>query len=255
MAQADPHFTGKTALVTGAGAGIGRASAMAFAARGARVMVADIDHTAAQETAALIATTGGTAEAIRCDATDGASVEQLVKTTLDHFGSLDFAHNNVGCGVVKPFADLTEDDYRFISDVTFKSVFLGLRHQLPVMQARGGGAVVNTASMAGISTTPAADIVYAGSKAAVIQMTAYAARMFGPHNIRVNCVAPGLVATKIITELFTLEQQAELAADQIFRRAILPEEVAATVVFLCSADAAMITGLVVPVDGGINAIR
>lgn len=251
----DTHFHGKTALITGAGAGIGRASARAFAARGTRVMICDIDLVGAEETAQSIIDAGGEAEAVKCDATDWAAVEGLIKGTLDRFGSLDFAHNNVGCGVNKPFAELTDQDYEFVSSVTFKSVFLSLRHELPVMRARGGGAIVNTASMAGVSTTPSADIVYSGAKAAVIQMTAYAARMFGSDNVRVNCVAPGLVATKVVSEMFNLEQQAQLAAGQIFKRAIQPEEIASAVVFLCSAEASMITGLNFPVDGGINAIR
>lgn len=251
----DPHFEGKTALVTGAGAGIGRASAQAFAARGARVMLCDINLAAAEETAQMIVAAGGEAEGVRCDCTDWAAVEALVNGAVNRFGSLDFAHNNVGCGVNKPFDQLDENDYRFVTDVSFKSVFLSLRHELPVMRAAGRGAVVNTASMAGVSTTPSADIVYSGAKAAVIQMTAYAARMFGPDGIRVNCIAPGLVQTKIISEMFNEEQQVALASGQIFKRAIQPQEIAASVVFLCSAEAAMITGLNLPVDGGINAVR
>ncbi|HEY6869632.1 MAG TPA: glucose 1-dehydrogenase [Novosphingobium sp.] len=248
----DPHFLDKTALVTGSGAGIGRASARAFAARGARVMVCDINLADAEETAAQIHAAGGQAEAMRVDATDDAAVQQLVKATLDRFGSLDFAHNNVGCGVGKPVEELTPADYDFVIDVTFKSVYLGLRYQLPVMRERGGGAIVNTASMAGVSTVQSSDIVYSGAKAGVIHMTAHAARGYAQHNIRVNCIAPGLVATKVISEMFTPEQQVALAGDQLFKRPIRPEEIAATVTFLCSAEAAMITGIMVPVDGGLN---
>lgn len=251
----DPHFLGKTALVTGAGAGIGRASAQALAARGARVMVSDISLPDAEQTAAQIREGGGEADIMRCDATNGADVEKLVQKTIARFGSLDFAHNNVGVGNGKPLEELSESDYHFISDVSFKSVFLGLRYQLPAMRAQGGGAVVNTASMAGISTVQTADIVYAGSKAAVIQMTAHAARAYAPFNIRVNAVAPGLVATKIVCEMFTPEQQLAMADDHLIKRLVEPEEVAAAVVFLCSGQAAMISGLVLPVDGGMNAVR
>lgn len=251
----DPHFSGKTALVTGSGAGIGQASAIAFAARGARVMVCDINLSGAEETAALIHSVGGEAEAMRIDATDAGAVDRLVQATLDRFGSLDFAHNNVGCGTGKPLEALTEADYAFSVDLSLKTAFLGMRYQLPAMRQRGGGSIVNTASMAGISTTQAADIAYSGAKAGVIQMTAHAARTYGQHNIRVNCIAPGLVATKIISEMYTPEEQIALASDHIIKRPVKPEEIAAAVIFLCSAEAAMITGIVLPVDGGQNAMR
>jgi NAD(P)-dependent dehydrogenase (short-subunit alcohol dehydrogenase family) len=251
----EDHFSGKTALVTGAGAGIGEASARAFAARGARVMVADIKEAEAAAVAQAIRDSGGEAEAIGCDATDEDAVIALIETTLARFGSLDFAHNNVGCGTGKPIEELTAADYEFTMNLTFKTVYLGLRHELPIMRARGGGVIVNTASMAGVSTTPASDMIYSGAKAGVIQMTAYAARAYAPHNIRVNCIAPGLVATKVISEMFTPEQQAAMAGDQLFKRPLRPDEIAASVMFLCSPDAAMITGLNLPVDGGINAVR
>lgn len=253
--MSEPQFRGKTALVTGSGAGIGRASAQAFATKGARVMVCDLNLADAEETAALIHAAGGEAEAMQCDATNEAAVQRLIQATLDRFGSLDFAHNNVGCGTGKTLEDLTEADYQFSVDTSFKSVYLGLRHELPVMRARGGGVIVNTASMAGISTTQAADIVYAGAKAGVIQMTAHAARTYAQHNIRVNCVAPGLVATKVISQMYSHEEQIALASDHLIRRPIKPEEIAAAVTFLCSAEAAMITGIVMPVDGGQNANR
>ncbi|SKB79705.1 NAD(P)-dependent dehydrogenase, short-chain alcohol dehydrogenase family [Sphingopyxis flava] len=251
----DPHFTGKTALVTGSGAGIGRATAKAFAAKGVRVVVSDISLADAEDTVASIRDGGGEAAAMQCDATDGAAVERLVQATLDRFGSLDFAHNNVGVGTGKSIEDLTEADYRLISDTSLKSVMLGMKYQLPVMRAQGGGAIVNTASMAGISTVQTADIVYAGAKAGVIQMTAHAARTYAPYDIRVNCVAPGLVRTKILSEMFTHEQQMAMADFHLIKRLIEPEEIAAAAIFLCSADAAMITGHCLPVDGGQSAIR
>ncbi len=249
------QFSGKTALVTGSGAGIGRASAKAFAAKGARVMVCDINLADAEETAALIHAAGGEAEAMQCDATDDAAVQRLIQATLNRFGSLDFAHNNVGCGTGKQLEDLTDADYHFAIDTSFRSVYLGMRYQLPVMRERGGGVIVNTASMSAISTTQAADIVYAGAKAAVIQMTAHAARGYAQHNIRVNCVAPSLTSTKIISQMYTYEEQCGLANDHLIKRPIKPEEIAAGVVFLCSDEAAMITGIVLPIDGGQNANR
>lgn len=251
----DPHFAGKTALVTGAGNGIGQASARAFAAKGARVVVADIKLDDAQATVSSIKAAGGEAIAVQCDATRESSVAALIKATLDTYGTLNFAHNNVGCGRDGGFEKLTEEDYHWVSDITFKSVFLGMKHQVPIMRANGGGAIVNTASMAGVSTTLTSDIVYAGSKAAVIHMTAYAARWCENDNIRVNCIAPGLVATKIISEMFTPEEQVKMASVQLTKRAVKPEEIAASVIYLCSADAAMINGVMLPVDGGMNAIR
>lgn len=255
MAGDGPEFAGKTALITGAGSGIGRATAIAFAAAGARVMVSDLIGTDAEETVATIAAMGGEAVAMACDATCENQVAALVAATLDRFGRLDFAHNNVGAGRNKTLEQMDEADYRWISDVTMKSVFLGMRHQLPVMREQGHGVVVNTASMAGLSTVQTADIVYAGSKAAVIQMTAHAARTYGPHGLRVNCVAPGLVATKIVEEMFTPEQQIAMSGDHIIERPVSPSEVADAVLFLCSDRAAMITGHCLPVDGGMNAKR
>jgi NAD(P)-dependent dehydrogenase (short-subunit alcohol dehydrogenase family) len=254
--MSDPHFHGKTALVTGGGAGIGRASALAFARRGANLMIADIDAAAAAETAQLARAAGAEAAWMGCDVTQEAAVAGLIRAALDRFGSLAFAHNNVGSSRGQRLEEMSEADYQYTIDVCFKSVFLCMRQEIPAMRAAGGGAIVNTASMAGVSTTDAANIVYAGAKAGVIHMTAYAARLAAKDHIRVNCIAPGLVATKIVSEMFTPAQQDGMAAaHQLFGRIIQPEEIAAAVVFLCSAEAAMITGIMVPVDGGLNAIR
>jgi len=251
--MADPHFQGKTALVTGAGNGIGRASALAFARRGARVMVADIDEAAAADTARRVRDAGGEAEFMVCDATKEESVAALIRATVDRLGGLHFAHNNVGAMKGQKLEEITEEDYYFTTDICFKSVFLGLKHEVKAMRG-GGGAIVNTASMAGASTVDSSNIVYSGAKAAVIHMTAYAARMYAPDNIRVNCVAPGLVATKIVTDLFNKAEQDAMASGQLFKRILQPEEIAATVVYLCSVEASMITGIMVPVDGGANAV-
>jgi NAD(P)-dependent dehydrogenase (short-subunit alcohol dehydrogenase family) len=254
--MANLEFSGRTALVSGAGAGIGRACARSFARNGAAVAVADINASDAAETVNLIRAEGGIAEAFQCDATKHLEVERLCSAILDRFGSIDILHNNVGSSRGSCIEDVSESDYEFTIDTTFRSVFLGLKHVLPIMRRQGGGVVVNTASMSGMSTEATANIVYAAAKAGVIHMTAYAARNYAAHNIRVNCIAPGGVSTKIVNELFTPEEQSALAARlQLIPRMIRPEEIAAMVIYLCSSNATMMTGVTIPVDGGINALR
>ena len=248
-------FAGKTALVTGGGNGIGRASASDFAARGARVVVSDIDEASGQEVVAAIREAGGTAEFVACDVTKEAQVRSLIDRTIQLFGRLDYAHNNAGC-MFGPadFGGCSVDEWDRTQDLSLKGIWLCMRAQLPVMASQGGGVIVNTTSMAGVRYAPAANAAYCAAKAGVISLTEYAAVRHAADNIRVNAIAPGLVRTKIVDSMYTKAQQDEMAgATQPIGRIIEPEEVASGVIFLCSSQAAMITGATLPIAGGYNA--
>lgn len=253
-------FTGKVALVTGGGNGIGRAACVGFAKAGAKVVVVDKDASAAEATAGIIRQAGGEATSIGADVTKSADVQAYVKTTLEKYGRIDCFFNNAGIeGKVAHTADYDEAMFDAVLGVNVKGVFLGLRHVLPQMIKQKSGAVVNTASVAGLVATPGMP-AYVASKHAVIGLTKTAAGEVARQGVRVNAVCPGPVDTRMI---HSLEQQLSpgdpksveerYRAAQPTGRYTTVEEIANTVLFLCSDLAANTTGAQYVVDGGRTA--
>jgi NAD(P)-dependent dehydrogenase (short-subunit alcohol dehydrogenase family) len=248
------NIPNRVALVTGAASGIGRATALAFAATGAAVMLADIDTDGGEETRQLINDRGGDAAFMRVDVAVDAEVAAMVTATIERFGRLDYAFNNAGIeGVVSSIVDYPEEVFDRVTAVNIKGVWLSMRREIPVMRDQGGGAIVNAASIAGMGGNPHV-IAYTASKHAVIGMTKSAALGYAADNIRVNAVCPGIIQTPMIERLtvdaFTREG---FDAVQPIGRRGQPEEVAATVVWLCSDAASLVTGIAMPVDGGATA--
>jgi NAD(P)-dependent dehydrogenase (short-subunit alcohol dehydrogenase family) len=246
----------KVALVTGAGSGIGRASAVALAAEGARVLVSDLDATGGEETVARIRAAGGEARFWPADVTRADQVAALVEQALAAYGRLDCAHNNAGIEGTTgtPTHRYAEDDWDRVIATNLKGVWLGLKHEIPIMLRQGGGAIVNTASVAGLVGFPGAS-AYAASKHAVNGLTKTAALEYAPHGIRVNSVCPAFIRTPMVERVIAgdPEREVRLAAQQPIGRMGRPEEVAAAVVWLCSDAASFVTGSTMTIDGGLFA--
>jgi 3-oxoacyl-[acyl-carrier protein] reductase len=248
---------GLVAVVTGAGSGIGRASAVEFAREGASVVAADLNAASAAETADQILSAGGQAESVQVDVTQRSQVEQMVKTAVDKFGRLDVLYNNAGLPQsFTPFEDSTDELFDRIFNVNVKGVFFGCRAAIPQMKAQGGGVILNTASTAGIRPRPGL-AVYAASKGAVITMTKALAIELAPFRIRVVSINPVATDTPMLPSFIGVEQGADEAEGR--RRFIAtipwgrlnkPEDIARAAVFLASADAEMVTGTAFEVDGG-----
>ena len=256
----DLDFTGKVALITGAGNGIGRATALGFANSGAKVVLVDRDASGGEATAGIIRQQGGEARFVRADVTKSAEVRDYVKAALDAYGAIDCFFNNAGIeGRVAPTQDYDEAIFDAVIAVNLKGVFLGLRHVLPVMLRQGTGAIVNTASVAGLVATPGMP-AYVASKHAVIGLTKTAAGEVARQGIRVNAVCPGPVDTRMIHSLEAQLNPGDPAsisrryqAAIPMGRYVTPDEIANTVMFLCSDLAAAITGAQYVVDGGRTA--
>jgi NAD(P)-dependent dehydrogenase (short-subunit alcohol dehydrogenase family) len=271
-------LAGKTALVTGAGSGIGRASAFRFAEEDANVVVADVVEDTGRETAERIRDTGGNATFVEVDVSDLASVEHMVDVAVETYGSLDFAHNNAG--ILTDFVGVTgiqEGQWDRIIDVNLKGIWTCLKAELPVMERQGHGAIVNTASEAGLVGMGGLSS-YSASKHGVVGLTKSVALEYANRGIRVNAIAPGptktniqsgmlggdpsetpslldrvKTAVKLIrTAIRTLRADYDTSAmrEVPMDRIAEPEEMAGVVAFLCSNDASYITGHTIPVDGG-----
>ena len=250
-------FNGKVAVITGAGNGIGRQTALAFAGRGARVVVVDHDAPAAERTVSTIQQQGGQARAQPADVTKSAEVQAYVKAALDAYGRIDCFFNNAGIeGKVAPTAEFDEAVFDQVIGVNVKGVFLGLRHVLPVMLKQKSGAIVNTASVAGLVGTPGIS-AYVASKHAVIGLTKTAAGEVAREGVRVNAICPGPIDTRMIHSLEAQINPADPASVARRYQATLPlgrygtpEEIANVVLFLCSDLASNITGAQYVIDGG-----
>lgn len=255
-----PRFADKVAVVTGGGGGIGRATAVRLAAEGARVVLVDMSEAGLEESTAAVRAAGGQALPVLADVTRAADVERYVDAATRHFGGIDLLASNAGIlGVVQPLTAYPEEVFDRVMAVNVKSVWLGMRAAAPAMRARGGGAIVNTASIAGLRGTPGL-VAYTASKHAVVGLTRTASLELVRHGIRVNAVCPSPIETamsRLVDE--GLDPREPDAAHERMVRTIpmrrygSPEEVAALIAFLCSADASYVNGAIYTVDGGAMA--
>jgi NAD(P)-dependent dehydrogenase (short-subunit alcohol dehydrogenase family) len=246
-------FTGKVAFVTGAGGGIGRAAALAFAREGASVAVADVSEKDNQETARMIKDLGRHALAVTCDVRQTDDVRRALDATIQTFGRLDFAFNNAGIEPKKPAptADYDLEEWDRIIDIDLRGVFLCMKYEIPLMLKQGRGAIVNTSSGAGvigIKGSPA----YTAAKHGVIRVTRAAALDYAAQNIRVNSVCPGYIDTPMMARYTggTAEGRARVIAEEPIGRMGRPEEVANAVLWLCSDAAGFVVGSAMVIDGG-----
>jgi NAD(P)-dependent dehydrogenase (short-subunit alcohol dehydrogenase family) len=249
----------KVALVTGGGSGIGRASTLAFAREGAKVIVSDVDFTGGEETVRLIQTAGGAATFIQADVARAAEVEALVKKGVETYGRLDCALNNAGIqGDLRQTAECSEENWNRIIAINLTGVWLCMKHELAYMLHQGSGVIVNTASNFGLVGSPGMP-AYSASKHGVVGLTKTAALEYAKAGIRVNAVCPGPTQTPLVDRI--LSQQPQLASQIVEAikarepagRMGQPEEIAEAVIWLCSEAASFVTGIALAVDGGFVA--
>lgn len=243
-------FTGKVAMVTGSGSGIGRASALAFARTGATVAVADISESNGRATVELIAREGGRAEFVLADVSDPEKMAAVVEEVADRWGRLDFAHNNAGVeGMHVPTGEISVEDWRRVVGIDLDAVFYCMRAELAVMTRQGSGAIVNTSSASGLIGGYNLG-AYTAAKHGVIGLTRAAALDYGRRGIRVNAICPGATDTPFLAELPPAHMKRLLLATPLDRLA-QADEMAQGVLWLCSEGASYVTGIALSVDGGV----
>ena len=242
----------KVALVTGASSGIGRATALAFVREGAKVVVADMNVIGGQETVQLVKAAGGDAFFVETDVSQAASVEAMVSKTVETYGRLDYAHNNAGVeGVLSRTAEHTEEDWDPVIRINLKGVWLCMKYEIPQMLQQGAGAIVNTASGAGLIGVKRMS-AYVASKHGVVGLTKTAALEYAKAGIRVNAVCPGVIQTPMVARVSGNRPDVldKMIAAEPIGRSGQPEEIAEAVVWLCSDAASFVTGHAMAVDGG-----
>ncbi len=243
-------FAGRTAIVTGAASGIGREATRLLSGRGASIVAVDLDPAVEELASERVAPLQG-------DTSVSDTAERAVAVARERFGGLDCLINNSGYIVWKPLAETTDEDWDRVMAVNVRSMFLFSRAAAPVLEARGGGAIVNTASISGLVGLPA-QVAYCASKGAVVQLTRVLAVELAPAGIRVNAVAPGAVDTRFLHQIVDSADDpaalsASIAASHPLGRIATAEEIARTIVFLASDEAAFVTGAILSVDGGYTA--
>jgi len=246
----------KVALVTGAASGIGRATAALFGQEGAKVMCADLDAAGAEHVARQIADGGGEAASTQADVSQAADVERMVKETVERWGRLDVLVNNAGIYFILPLTQVPEEEWDRLININLKGVYLGCKYAIPRMVGQGKGAIVNTASIAGLRGS-ANWTTYCASKGGVVQLTKALAMEVARLNVRVNCVCPGIIDTGMFDQAVDLvavnreELATTIGEAHPMGRIGRPEEVAAAILFLASEEASFITGVPLSVDGGL----
>ena len=248
-------LSGKVALITGAGSGIGRAAAVRFAAAGARVGITDVDVAALDETAALVADDDAVLS-VAGDIVDPATMDTLAATAAERFGRVDALFNNVGILIMKSLLDTTAEDFDRLMHVNCLSQLIAIQRVVPEMRRSGGGSIINVSSVGGLVALPNVS-AYCPSKAAVIGLTRAAAAEFAPE-IRCNAICPGGVSTPMSDKHLASFEDKEaamklLTGRQLIKRYARPEEIANVAVFLASDEASFMTGAVVPVEAGHTA--
>jgi NAD(P)-dependent dehydrogenase (short-subunit alcohol dehydrogenase family) len=244
---------GKSVVITGAGSGVGRASALLFTSEGATVVCADVIAERVDETVELVTTNGGAAVPCVCDVTNEHDVRAAIDAAIEASGRLDIMFNNAGVSTPRPgmvFEEHTDDDWDRLMGINLRGVFYGMKQAVITFKAQGdGGVIVNTGSVAGMVGW--GGTVYGATKGGVIQLTRGVAMEVAPHNIRVNCICPaGMPTTNFSSNTSSEEIVNMVASSHPLGRIITPEDCAAAALFLASDEAANLTGVALPVDGG-----
>ncbi len=250
------RFTDQVVLITGAGSGIGRVAALFFAREGAQVIVSDINETSGQETVSLVEAESGRALFIQCDVADSEQIANLMRQTSQHHGRLDIAVNNAGIsGNLAKTAEVPAEEYRKILAINLDGVFFGMQHQIRQMLTQeSGGRIVNVASVAGLRALPNS-AVYTATKHAVVGLTKAAAMEYARKNIRINAICPVFTRSAMMDQLFALapDYEPKLLKNIPLGRYGEPEDIAQAILWLCDPANSFVTGLALPLDGGMMA--